>query len=154
MECIFRVVKLTIFLCFGINLIGADDFYLDRLELLNATYAPGLYNFSEFRIAKFNHTTYVINAVVDTIIDLGEELSIEVAFFYNRFNNNQYQRTVMRVPKMKVCDAIERYYPIFMTEEIKKTTNFPEVIAGKKYCPLKKVNSKAGFFFKNIYLII
>lgn len=117
MECSSRLVKLAIILFITLKLIVADEIHFDRIELKNTSYNPEVYNISLLRIAKFNRTTYVLNANVDVLADIDSQYYMEVSFFYNRFNNNQYSRSLIRVPRMNLCDAIERFYNELMTEE-------------------------------------
>lgn len=142
MLCFYSVFKLIIFLFFSLKLFArADEVHFDRIELRNASYNPELHNITLIRIAKFNRTAYVLNVNGDIFRDVDEEFFVEVAFFHNRFNNNQYTRSPIRVPKTNLCECVEKYYTVLMTEEMKTKTNFPEVKPNEKWCPFKKVHS-------------
>lgn len=144
MNCVRGAFMSIIFLfiiLWQMKLIVADEIHWDRIELKNETYNSEYYNVSLLRIAKFNRTTYTLNLKIELLIDFNEEFEIGAAYFYNRFNNNQYTRSIIRIPKMNLCEGVEKFYPMAVTEAMKTKTNFPEVIPGKKWCPLKKVNS-------------
>lgn len=134
-------MKLAMLLFFSLKSILAEvEVYFDRIELLNATYVPGLYNVSVFRVGKFNRTTYVFNADVETFIPVDDDFDVEVIFYYNRFNNNQYSRTPIRVPRTNLCKTVESFYTMMTTAEIRTSTNIPPVKRGVKWCPVEAVN--------------
>lgn len=119
---------------------SAIEVYFDRIELMNSSYIEGLYNVSEYRIAKFNRTTYVFNANMEIFYDTDRNHTVGVEFFYNRFNNNQYSKTPFRVTRAPICDFVEKYYNLLSSDEIANITNFIKHISGKNFCPLKKVH--------------
>lgn len=72
--CFHSAVKLIIFLFFSLKFIAsADEVHLDRVELRNASYIPGLYNVSLIRIAKFNRTAYAFNLIGDLSRDISNK---------------------------------------------------------------------------------
>lgn len=117
----------------------ATELYYDRIELLNATYVEDIYNVSQFRINKFNRTTYVLNLDVELFNDAGEDYTVSIDFYYNRLNNNQYSKSPIRVAKTSVCRAVDRYYPLLVVGSSKNYTNFQDIKTGATCCPLKKV---------------
>lgn len=114
-----------------------NEAHFDRLELLNSTYVEGLYNVSEFRVTKTNRTTYVANVVWDALTDFGNDMEIEVKIYYNRYNNNQYNLSPLRVPRSSLCAVMKRFYPMVFSPSTRNTTNFvrPDGTA----CPYNKV---------------
>lgn len=106
----------------------------DRVELLNSSY-----NVTEFRISKFNHTTHVFNTKFELFIDIDFDLSSEFLTNYNRYNNNQYRRSLLRVRKSPLCDSMQKFYRSFSRELDSEHSNFPRREYGEKVCPLKKI---------------
>lgn len=130
----------TLTLClFFINYgaVTPMELIYDTMELLNASFIEGYLNYSAFRISKFNRTTYVLNATIDFFRDLDENFELEANFFYNRLNNNQYNKSPIRAQRQNICDFMKIYYHLLVTEKNKDNTNFPP--PGSKFCPLKKV---------------
>lgn len=122
------------------NSVLMDDIYFDRVELLNSTYVDGLYNVSVLRIAKFNRTVYVMNFEFEIFVDFDQHHELEVSFHYNRLNNNQYTKSLLRVPRSSFCGLFVKYYSVVVTNEMKSHTNFPSIQPNRKWCPVKKVN--------------
>lgn len=112
------------------------NMYFDRIEILSDTYVEGVINISLFRINKLNRTTYVMNSEVESFVDVDGSYSLEMSFFYNRLNNNQYYKTMMRVPKISFCDIYDKYSEDIM-EQVKK--NITNIYSPSGKCPLKKV---------------
>lgn len=118
----------------------ALELHYDRVELLNASYVEGYYNVSQFQVNKFNRTTYVFNAAGEIFIDIDRTVTASMDLWYNRFNNNQYSKSPMRVPKSSLCDALDKYSGL-LSEVLRKSTNMLDgKKPGDKVCPLKKVN--------------
>lgn len=66
--------KLTILLLASTVCIAATKefgatIYFDQLNLLNSPYSEGFYNVSTLRAAKYNRTTFVVNAGFETFVD-------------------------------------------------------------------------------------
>lgn len=118
--------------------VAMDEMLYDRVELLNATYQEGLYNISEFRVTKFNRTSFVIKANFEFLVDFDDKIEVEVSFHYNRLNNNQYTKSLARVPRDKLCTVAKKFQATVFTAANKEKTNFPT--DGEAYCPLKKVS--------------
>lgn len=113
-----------------------SDVYFDKLELLNSSYVERYYNMSLFRIAKYNRTAYVANVQVEFFIPFDENIFVEVVFYYNRMNNQQYTKSMVRVPKSNLCTTMEKYAGILILESIGNVTNLPVPRkSGDKYCP-------------------
>lgn len=117
--------------------VSSSQLVFDRVELINSSYVKNVYNISDFKINKFNRTTYVLNVDVEFLIDLDENIDIEVIFNYNRMKNNQYNRSPIRVPRDTICNVMGRFYDFLAAEVNKDNTNLPG--PGSKFCPLKKV---------------
>lgn len=111
----------------------SNEIYFDLADVV-PSYLPSFYNASEVRIAKYNRTTSVLNARADLFIDLTDDLEVEIAFYYNRLNNNQYNKMLMGVPRGKICYWLDKYYNNFMAD-LKNTSNFPQLKADEKFCP-------------------
>lgn len=92
----------------------------DRVELLNSSY-----NVTEFRISKFNHTTHVFNTKFELFIDIDFDFSSEFLTFYNRYNNNQFRRSLLLVRKSPLCDSMQKFYGSFSRELDSEHSNFP-----------------------------
>lgn len=126
----------VIILC--VKMAAMNEIQFDRAEL-DPMYIENFYNASIFRVSKFNRTTYGFNAEGDLYADVDENVEIEVSFYYNRFNNNQYSKTPIHVPRSNICAVAEKYYREFAMEELKNKSNFPQYEPPEKFCPLKKV---------------
>lgn len=111
----------------------------DRIELLNDPYLEGIYNFSEFRITKFNRTAYVFNSNFEFLMDFNDDFEIEVEFYYNRFNNNQYTKSLVNLKRTTICKAVEKHRNTMFSESNKEKTNY--LRRDKDYCPLIKVDN-------------
>lgn len=128
-----------VFMCFWDG-IRSNEIQFDRIEL-NPLSLDGFYNASLFRIAKFNHTAYALNADGDIFTDVDQNFDIEINFYYNRMNNNQYIRSPLRVPKGSLCNTIEKYYRTYVMKYIQDYSNLPQYEPPATFCPLKQVNS-------------
>lgn len=137
-SCIFAIV----FFLWRCQLAAPADMIYDHVEMINGTSLEGVYNFTLFRISKYNHTSYVFNGEVEIYYDIEEDgdLYVELAFYYNRLNNNQYTKSPMRVRKDKVCTLLKTYYGFFIAASRDDQNNLPRLGIGEKVCPLKKVN--------------
>lgn len=117
-----------------------NEFVFDRIELLNSTYFEGLYNVSEFRITKYNRTLYVLNAKVEFLNDVAKDHTMEVSFYYNRLNNNQYIKSMVNVPKDELCNIVDKHYKILFGSNAQEYTNLPQKKEGGKFGPILKVS--------------
>lgn len=117
--------------------VTTDEIIYDRVELLNSSSLEGIYNFTEFRITKFNRTLFVINSKIELLQDLDETFEVEVLFYFNRLNNNQYTKSIARVKRDKLCIVATKFQDALFTNLNKDKTNLPP--EGVGYCPLKKV---------------
>lgn len=72
---------------------------------------------------------------MDFLVDLDETTKVEVVNFYNRMNNNQYTKTLLRVPKASFCKTLERFSAALTNDAMEKYSNIPM----KNACPMKKV---------------
>lgn len=131
-------IFLVIFM-FQCENVQNTEIQMDRIELLNSSYIEGYYNVSEFRITKFNRTSYVWNMNAALYRDLDESIEIEVTFHYNRLNNNQYNKSPMSLRKDKFCNIAEKYYRKFIMEPMKDVSNFPQLKPEEPVCPVKAV---------------
>lgn len=132
---------LTVFLLiFQSENVLTTEIILDRIELVNTTYLEGFYNMSELRISRINRTTYVLNAQIITYFVLDQNWEIEVSFFRNRFNNNQYYKMPFRFPRTSACQVLDQYYVKYLQPGLKGITNLPQFKEGEHFCPIKKVS--------------
>lgn len=146
MSCLLQILTVY-FVLLNQQTVFAADIQFDRIEMLNGTYLEGVYNISLFRIAKLNRTMHVFNAEMDFLTDVDQFHSMEFTFYYNRLNNNQYSKTLMRIPKQVLCRVLEKFRP-FLSVLSETTTNFYQ--ADGKSCPMKKVIRFANtHFFPN-----
>lgn len=136
---IFKVISSICIIIFLSKSGVTVEIQFDRIELLNSSYVEGVYNVSEFRITKFNRTTYVFNAKVDFFIDIDRNMKIQVNFHHNRLNNNQYTKTPMAISKDIICNIADKYYKKFIMVQVKNVSNLPQYEAGQSICPVQKV---------------
>lgn len=116
------------------------EFQFDQIVLVNSKNREGIYNLSSIRIAKFNRTTYVLNQMVEWFVDIDENVEMDLSFYFNRLNNNQYTKSLLRVPKDQLCSIFDKYYDIVLADAVKNNqTNFPVKKPGQKYGPFPKV---------------
>lgn len=76
------------------------------------SYLKDFYNIMEVRISKFNRTTAVLNFHGDLYIDVDKDFEVDVTYHYNRFNNNQYNKMPMGIPRMNACNI--KHMPNFL----------------------------------------
>lgn len=93
LSCIFTIGVLLL----QSRVILASEMIYDHVQLLNTSYSDQHFNFTVFRIAKFNRTTYASNGELIVDVDFDGNFSVDLSFHYNRFNNNQYNKSPMRV---------------------------------------------------------
>lgn len=141
-------VKMVLSTCFSIftllittcATVSSVEIVFDQMLFLNETYVKDLYNISLFRISKFNRTTYAGSSDIEMYVDVGDEFEVEMEVFYNRLNNNQYNKAPMRIPRDKVCNVIDKYLDKFIYNELRGHTNIP----GDMKCPFKKVSIRTN----------
>lgn len=135
--------KLTVLIIFGCCLLlqtaTSLEVHFDRIVMLNASYSKDVFNISVLRIGKFNRTTYVLNFEGELYNGLPEDLSLEVFFYYNRFNNNQFYKTPARVNKESLCKLGTKYYKNFFMEQMKEYSNLPQLGPNDPFCPFPRV---------------
>lgn len=137
---IFRVNILAFFLfALSCKIVVAVEIQFDRAEL-KQFYVDGMYNFSEFRVSKFNHTAYALNVRGEFYRDIDQDFKVEIEYYYNRMNNNQYTKSIIRVPRLNLCGALDKYYSDFGMKEMKGHSNLPQYEPPAKFCPMEKVN--------------
>lgn len=112
----------------------------DQVVLESAPYVPGYYNMSQFRVSKYNRSVYVLNVKIEYFIDLDETVFVEIEVFRSQLNNNQYEKSPFRVPKMDYCSYLKGPYQRIMMDGLKNCSNFPQADDIEKNCLLKKVN--------------
>lgn len=129
---------LAIYLLFSnLSIISTDEVVFDRIELMNSTFLEGLYNVLLFRIAKYNRTTYVLNIEVENLVDIDYNHEMEVKFYFNRLNNNQYNLSPIRVARNSYCKTMQKFRPVIMAMASENITNIYN--ADGSSCPIKKV---------------
>lgn len=136
---IFTVISSICIISFLCKSGVSVEIQFDRIELLNSSYVEGVYNVSEFRITKFNRTTYVFNTKIDFFIDIDRNIKVQVNFHHNRLNNNQYTKTPMAISKDLICNIADKYYQKFIMIQVKNVSNLPQIEAGQSVCPVQKV---------------
>lgn len=55
--------------------------------------------------------------------------------YYSRMGNNQFSKSPIEVPRLKFCDAMERFFKK-MSKDFAGKSNLPDK---EPYCPLEKV---------------
>lgn len=141
MDRVTFILAVIFIITLNFNSVVMHEMNFDRIELVNSTYLEGVYNFSLFRINKFNRTTHAINLEFELYVDIDEQFEIAVSFYYNRLNNNQYSKSVMRVPRSSLCGCVEKYNSILVTDEMKNHTNLLLLKPNGKWCPVKSVSN-------------
>lgn len=144
----FSLFVLIVFSFFGLNSGMGTEMIYDRIEMLNSTYQEGIYNFSQFRVTKYNRTAYTINAYFELFIDLDQDFAVKIDSYYNRLNNNQYTKSLLHAPKTSICFFFDRFYGVAFSHLAENQTNFPPYKAGEKICPIKKVQTLNTFRFR------
>lgn len=125
--------------------IVKNEVQFDRIESLNSSYIEGVYNLTLLRISKFNRTAYVLNGEIETFVDVDENVELESSFYYNRFNNNQYNKSPIRLTRISITKAIEKFYDIIITDSLRSKTNLPLQKVNGELVPIKKV--RINFIF-------
>lgn len=120
--------------------VEPSEISINRVELLNSSYLKGYYNSSEFRVNKVNRSAFALNLDIEFLIDLDDDVSIEIGFYSKRLLNNEYQKSIVRVPKQSFCTFFAERYKRHFMEEWKDVSNFPQLKENESPCPLKKVN--------------
>lgn len=131
-SCVFLIY------CSILNTSTANEIYFDQVEIV-PSYLKDFYNITEVRIAKFNRTTSVLNFRGDFYIDVDKDFEVEVTYHYNRFNNNQYNKMPMGIPRLNLCDILDKHYAKFFMNDLKGISNSPQLKSSEKFCPRKKV---------------
>lgn len=145
MVCVVKMARSFYFLSicflfiFYLQTISTNELYFDRVETLNDTSAKGFYNYTNLRIAKYNRTTYVFNVNVEFYTELGADITIEVQFYYNTMNNNQYTKHMMHIPPMPACSLVQKFGSLFLRTS-PNITNFVQKEDGEFMCPILAVN--------------
>lgn len=135
-----KVILVTLFLYVSVHCIGQPfEIEFDRVEILNKTYVDGFYNVSTLRVQKFNRTKHVVNLNAELLMDIDETIFMEINFYYNRLNNNQYSKTPARLPKTALCKVFDTYYRDLYMENFKEASNFPQYQPDEPACPINKV---------------
>lgn len=127
-------------LLFHSHAIFAFEMVYDQVSFQNTTDSGKYFNFTMFRIAKFNRTLYVFNGDVDLLLDIDGNFYAELSFHYNRLNNNQYNKSPMRVPRENLCSLLRKYYGFFTAATTEEQTNLPRLKPGENICPIKSVH--------------
>lgn len=138
------VVLLFIWIVLCNNCI-AIEVQFERVEMRNATFLESFFNITTLRISKLNRTAYALNLDFELFRDYGEETSAEIELYYNRLNNNQYNKTPFRIPKQSICDLGKTYYKELVMKQLEDTSNLPVLGANDEFCPLKKVEQYKFF---------
>lgn len=123
--------------------VWTNEIQFDRAEVI-PLFVEGLIKINEFRVTKFNRTSYVLNIDVDILNDIDEYVKGEASFYYNRLNNNQYNKSPLNVPRSGICKIADKYYPVFVMEQVKNSSNLPQYEAPDTFCQhfrkVKKLN--------------
>lgn len=117
------------------------DLEMDRIEMMKELYHEGLLNVSQFRVTKFRRTTAVINLNSDVYINVNEDWEMDVFFYFNRSNNNQYTKHPARIFRDIVCNIIDQRFKPFLTGNVfdNKDAHLPKFTSDEKSRPIPKV---------------
>lgn len=146
--------SLTLLVClFIVNFksISMNEVQFDRIESLNSSYVEGIYNLTLLRVGKFNRTTYVLNCNFETFVDIDHNWEIEASYHYNRFNNNQYNKSPMRVARSSIPKIFDNFHEFIVTDALKNNTNVPFKRVNGEFPPIKKVSINSIFIKYKIY---
>lgn len=121
------------------EIVSSNVAQYDGVYLLNSSHVPDYYNISQFRIAKFNRTAYGLNFNSELFTDIDEDYQVSTSFHYNRLNNQQYYKTIIRIPKVEFCRLMDKTYTTFLMKGLKDHSNLPIIKSPQKLCPFKKV---------------
>lgn len=133
----FKVILLNIacvLLCSSIRLYTAT---FDQVFVISSSQDHA--NISEFRVKKYNRTTYVIDWEFESYIELDETIFVQGEIFVSRMNNNQYTKTPFRIPKMNFCEFLKGPYANHLMQNLKNVSNLPQFERNEPRCPLKRV---------------
>lgn len=120
------------------NAGNINEFVFDRVEALNGTYLEGIYNISEMRIGKFNRTTYVLTFEIEVFVEMNQkDTEVEVTFYYNRMNNNQYNKSPINIKRVSLCTLFDRFGSIIFPKAMETHSNFPGLKGNP--CPITPV---------------
>lgn len=142
---LFCQIFLIYVLFYHILVVSTNEIVPERVEILNSNYVEGRYNFSRYRITRFNRTTYIFETEFLLMVDIDKNYDFEMIYHFNRLSNNQYSKTPFQLPKMKLCDFLEHYYKRYMMKEITTISNFPQIKSNESVCPFQKVYFKLFF---------
>lgn len=136
---VLKSILAILLLIFHCENVSTTKIQIDRVEILNSTYKEGFYNYSEVQITRINRTAYVYNVQLTLYKDIDEDWEFEVTFHRNRLNNNQYNKMPFAIPRMLLCQFLERHYKTIVQPVLKDISNYPEFKEGEHVCPIKKV---------------
>lgn len=132
----FGLILSVVLILLNFQTVFPIEIIFDRVELINGTYVDGIYNASLCRVTKTSRTTYAVNLDIVQFIDFDENAEVTAIFYYNRFNNNQYNLSPMRVKRSKICETWKYYSKLVFTPENNHTSNMADP---NVFCPFKKV---------------
>lgn len=66
-----------------------------------------------YRIKKISRTAYVVHLEIDYLIDSDETFFMEVTIWFNRFNNNQYTKSLIALRRKPLRGCVEEAVLIF-----------------------------------------
>lgn len=117
-----------------------SEFQFERIELKTPSYVEKYYNISEIRITKYNRTTYVLNLHGEFFVDFDEEFFLEIFFYFNRLNNNQYTKSPAHIKK-PFCEVLRRFYKNYIMGQLQGYSNFPQLEPDEDVCPIERVRN-------------
>lgn len=115
--------------CLYLSLLAASatEIQVDRVEVVNSWYKENVFNFTEARVTKLNRTAYSMNFKFMFWFEYHDPgVEMEVMFYFNRLNNNQYTKSPFAVNKQPMCKLIDKFYLPFLKELFLSCTNLPE----------------------------
>lgn len=143
------------------HLSSSFEINLERIEIKNETNIPGLYNIREMRIAKYNRSTFALNADADILFDLNDNCEVrptsirgkvpitwalslllfqlKAEIFHSPMGNNQYTKSIAGVKRSPFCEVWEKFYRKHFMKSFKDSSNLPQYKDDEPSCPLKKV---------------
>lgn len=144
---LFSIILTVWFLVYNNVLVCKTEIIPEQAELVTPSFVKDHYNVSSYRITRFNRTTYVIETLFEIMVDVTNEYNFESSLHYSRVKNSQYTKIPLHIPKIPMCEYLEKYLKDNLMKDKLSRPNNPEYKIAESLCPLEKV-----FFFSD-YII-
>lgn len=74
--------------------------------------------------------------ILNFFVTLDDSYDMEVNFYFNRLNNNQYEKSFISIKRDSIYN-MDKHRNILFTKKNENSTNW--ITPGKSFCPLEKV---------------